>query len=155
MAPPIDATAPESQKSPAFDWARAAIGLAVTLVISVPTLALEESWHGTPLIDQPHHKWVVPAVVVAVAFVIGGVIAASRRLWWLDGSLHGLAVGVAAAAILLVADAIRRHGLHKASNPGVVRLWVVAAIAACLLGAIGGAFRPWDNRKHVPTPTGR
>ncbi len=155
MAPPIHATAPGSQKGPAFDWARAAVGLAVTLVISVPTLALEENWRGAPLIDQPHHKWVVPAVVVAVAFVAGGVIAASRRRWWLDGSLHGLAVGVAAAAILLVADAIRRHGLHKAANPGVVRLWVVAAIAACLLGAIGGALRPWDNRKQDPAPSSR
>jgi hypothetical protein len=155
VAPPVHAAEPESHKPPAFDWARTAIGFAVTLVISVPTLALEENWHGAPLIDQPHHKWVLPAVVVAVAFVIGGVIAASRRRWWLDGSLHGLAVGVAATAVLLAADAIRRHGLHKAANPGVVRLWVVAAIAACLLGAIGGAFRPWDHRQHDPTATGR
>ena len=155
MARPTNAGAPESRKVPAFDWAHAAIGLVVTLVISVPTLALEENWHGAPLIDQPHHKWVLPAIVVAAAFVLGGVIAASRRRWWLDGSLHGLAVGVAATAVLLVADAIRRHGLHKAANPGVVRLWVVAAIAACLLGAIGGALRPWDNRKQEPTPSSR
>jgi hypothetical protein len=134
-----------------FDWIRVAIGLIVTLVVSVPTLAIEEDWHGQPLIDQSDHKWVLPAIVVAVAFVIGGMIAASRRRWWLDGALHGLAVGVVATAVLLAADAVRRHGLHKAANPGVFKLWVVAGIAASALGAIGGAFRPWDNRTHDPS----
>jgi hypothetical protein len=50
------------------------------------------------------------------------------------------------SGLLVVADVIRRHELHKFANPGVTRLWVVAAVAATILGAIGGAFRPWDNR---------
>jgi hypothetical protein len=134
-----------------FDWSRVVIGLIITLVVSVPTLAIEEDWHGSPLIDQPDHKWVLPAILVALAFVIGGMIAASRRRWWLDGALHGLAVGVVATALLLAADVVRRHGLHKAANPGVFKLWVVAAIAASALGAIGGAFRPWDKRTRDPS----
>jgi peptidoglycan/LPS O-acetylase OafA/YrhL len=136
-----------------FDWPRVVIGLIVTLVVSVPTLAIEEDWHGQPLIDQPDHKWVLPTILVAVAFVIGGMIAASRRRWRLDGALHGLSVGVVATALLLAADVVRRHSLHKAANPGVFKLWVVAAIAASALGAIGGAFRPWDNRTHDQSPS--
>jgi len=143
------AAAPRTRR---FDWARATIGLVVILVVSVPTLAVEENWHGTPLIDQPDHKWVLPAIVVAAAFVVGGLIAASRRRWWLDGALHGLLVGAVASAVLLAADAVRRHGLHKTANPAVFKLWVVAAIASCALGAIGGAFRPWDNRTNDPSP---
>jgi hypothetical protein len=146
LTPSPAATTPTKR----FDWARAAVGLVVILIVSVPTLALEEDWHGTPLIDQPDHKWVLPAIVVAAAFVVGGVIAASRRRWWFDGALHGLVVGVVATAVLLAADVVRRHDLHKAANPGVFKLWVVAGIAASALGAIGGAFRPWDNRPHDP-----
>jgi hypothetical protein len=102
---------------------------------------------SSPLIDQPHHKWVLPAIVVAVAFVVGDTIAASRRRWWLEGTLHGLAV---ATAVLLATDAPRRHGMHRSVDPRVFKLWAAAAMAGCALGSIGGAFRPWDNRAQDP-----
>jgi hypothetical protein len=143
-APPIAPPPPTRLRR--IDWLRTLLGLVFTLVVSVPTLAIEEDWHGRPLIDQPHHKWVLPAIVVAAALVIGGAIAASRLRWWLEGALHGAVVGAVSSGLLVVADVIRRHELHKFANPGVTRLWVVAAVAATILGAIGGAFRPWDNR---------
>jgi hypothetical protein len=134
-----------------FDWPRAGIGLLVTLVISVPTLALEEDWHGRPLIDQPHHKWVAAAIVVAAAFWIGAAVAASRRPWWLDGALHGMVVGLVASLLLVAADVVRRHHLHKLASPGVTRLWAVAVVSAAALGALGGALRLFDNRGERPS----
>ena len=52
------------------------LGVIVTLALAAPTLVLEENWHGKPMIDQPGHLWIVPTIVVAAAFALGGAIGA-------------------------------------------------------------------------------
>lgn len=61
------------------DWRRMVRGTLVTLGVAVPALALEETVGGRPMIDQPGHLWVIPAIVVALAFVAGGRVAARHN----------------------------------------------------------------------------
>ena len=49
--------------------------LLFTLVISGPVMLWESLWRGQPMIDQPGHLWVVPAVIVTATFFVGGAIA--------------------------------------------------------------------------------
>ena len=52
-----------------------AISALLILIVSVPTMAIEENWHGHPMIDEPTHLWIIAACLVATAFVIGGGFA--------------------------------------------------------------------------------
>jgi hypothetical protein len=36
-------------------WADIAVSAVLVLVISVPTMIVEEDWHGHPMIEQPGH----------------------------------------------------------------------------------------------------
>ena len=56
-------------------WRRLVASVGVILVIGSPTLVLEEDWHGRPMLDQPGHLWLIPTLVVAAAFALGGVFA--------------------------------------------------------------------------------
>ena len=49
-------------------------GLVLALGVATPTLVIEENWHGRPMIDQPGHAWVLPTLVVAAAFAVGGAV---------------------------------------------------------------------------------
>lgn len=121
-----------------MDWGAVALGLGFTLVLAVPTLAIEEDWHGRPMIDEHGAGWLVPLVLVALAFIVGGALAA-RRTHRAGGAVAGGAVvGTAAVAVLVVADAIRRAAAHKLISPDVVHLWAAAAIGSIFLAALGG-----------------
>jgi len=114
-------------------------GLVVTLVVTVPTLALEEDWHGRPMIDQPGHLWVIPTFVVAAGFALGGAVCARRsaELWlalW-----RGVILGTIVAGGLLAADVARRFERHQSLSGGVLRLWVEAALLSIVIASLGGA----------------
>ncbi|MGH9047491.1 MAG: hypothetical protein ACRDVW_09280 [Acidimicrobiales bacterium] len=115
-------------------------GAIVTLVIAAPTLIIEEDWHGRPMLDQPGHLWVIPTIIVAFAFALGGAIGTRgvdelwRNLW------EGLIVGGSVAGLLLVADVGRRAMHDKAISEGVLRLWVEAAILSVVIASLGGAI---------------
>jgi len=132
-----DASVGDDRRGRKRRWADIAVPVLVELVVSVPTLLIEETWHGRPMIDQRSALWVVPACVVAAAFLAGGAIAGYRR-----GSAGAawratLAASLAVAA-LLVADLIRRFWLaHETLPGGVARLWYVGAAAALVLSAAG------------------
>jgi hypothetical protein len=115
-------------------------GLLVALVVSVPTLTIEEDWHGRPMIDQPGHLWIVAAVVAALGFVLGGAVGARRStVLWRAVSV-GAIVGAAVSAVLLLADVVRRSVSHQALSSAVVRLWVGAALISIVIASLGGAF---------------
>ena len=116
------------------------IGVVGTLVVAAPTLVIEEDWHGRPMIDQPGHLWIIPAVVVAAAFAAGGafgtrgVVELWRALW------QGLLVGVASAGVLLLADVVRRAMRDQSTSSGVFRLWIEAALLSAVISSLGGAI---------------
>ena len=60
-------------------WADIGMSALVILVVSVPTMAVEEDWHGRPMIDEPTHLWIIATCLVAAAFLVGGVVAGHRR----------------------------------------------------------------------------
>jgi peptidoglycan/LPS O-acetylase OafA/YrhL len=121
-------------------WPKILLGVVLTLAVAAPTLFIEENWHGKPMIDQPGQLWVIPTIVVAISFAAGGAIGARRitELW--QALFHGLIVGTAASAVLLVADVVRRATVHRQLSEGVLRLWVEAALLSIVLASLGGAF---------------
>jgi hypothetical protein len=114
-------------------------GFVVTLVIAVPTLVLEEDWHGRPMIDQPGHLWVVPTIVAAAAFALGGLIGTRGQIELWRALWYGLLIGAAAAGVLLLADVARRALRDQAVSVPVLRLWVEASLLSVVMSSLGGA----------------
>jgi hypothetical protein len=114
-------------------------GLVVTLVVTAPTLVIEENWHGRPMIDQPGHLWVVPTLVVAGGFALGGAVCARRTTELWRALLHALGLGTVVAGALLIADIVRRAMHHQSLSAGVLRLWVEATLLSMVLASLGGA----------------
>ena len=52
--------------------------VALILVIAVPTMVVEEDWHGRPMIEQGNLLWLVPAAFVVLAFFLGGRLMGKR-----------------------------------------------------------------------------
>jgi hypothetical protein len=115
------------------------LGVVLTLAVATPTLVLEENWHGKPMIDQPGHLWILPTIVVAAAFALGGAIGARRNAQLWQALFHGLVVGALAAGALLAADIVRRAMVHRTLSAGVLRLWVEAALLSMVIASLGGA----------------
>jgi hypothetical protein len=125
------------------------LGAVATLIIAAPTLAIEEDWHGRPMVDQPGHLWVIPTLVVAAAFTLGGVLGTRglidlwRALW------YGLLVGAISAGLLFLADLVRRAMHAQAPSAGLWRFWFEAAALSVVLSSLGGAFSYLRaTRKH-------
>ncbi len=121
-------------------WADVVGSALLVLAISVPTMIIEEDWHGRPMIDQPTHLWVIAACVVAAAFFIGGAIVAFRRPS--APTRYAAATGILAVAVLLIGGLYRRLWLvHENISVTVQHLWllgVIAAVAMSLAGSLLG-----------------
>ena len=121
-------------------WADIIGSALLVLAISVPTMIIEEDWHGRPMIDQSTHLWVIAGCVVAVAFFIGGAIVAFRRP--AAPMRYAAATGVLAVAVLLIGGLYRRLWLvHENVSVDVQHLWflgVIAAVAMSLAGSLLG-----------------
>jgi hypothetical protein len=119
-------------------WAGVIVPVLIELVISVPTLAIEETWHGRPMIDQRSALWIVPACLVAVAFLVGGALAGYGQRSATAGAERATLAASLAAAVLLAADVIRRLLLaHENVPSAVARLWYLGAGAALVISAVG------------------
>jgi len=117
-------------------WADIGMSALLILVISVPTMAVEEDWHGRPMIDEPTHLWIIATCLVAAAFLVGGVVAGHRRPSAAPG--HATAAASLAVAVMLVAAILRRLWLaHEGVPIGVVELWCLGVVAALFLSAAG------------------
>ena len=117
-------------------WADVGVLAVFVLAVSVPTLAVEEDWHGSPMIDQPTHLWIIAACLVGVAFLVAGVIAGYRRPR--SAPIHATAVAGLALAVLVVGAVLRRLWLaHEGVPSGVARLWCLGVVVALLLSAAG------------------
>ena len=99
-------------------------------------MIVEEDWHGHPMIDEGTHLWILPAVLVALAFVLGGALAGfhSPR----TAVPHALLAASLALAILLLCAVLRRLWVaHEGVPMPVVHLWILGVIGALGLGLIG------------------
>lgn len=106
------------------------------LAVAVPTLVVEEDWHGRPMIDQPTHLWVIAAALVVIAFLFGGVMTGYRRRT--SPALYALISGCLSVTILLGSAIFRRLFLiHDGAPKAVLLLWCVGGIAAILTTVLG------------------
>ena len=120
------------------DARRAILATLLVLLVTIPTLALEEDWHGRPMIDQQTTLWVIPFALVGVAFLSAGAFVGWRRPG--TAFAHAVLVVVAADFVLLVAALVRRLAfVHNGVTLRVFALWVIAGLstfAACMFGAL-------------------
>src|ERR1035438_8793594 len=99
-------------------WADIGMSALVILVVSVPTMAVEEDWHGRPMIDEPTHLWIIATCLVAAAFLVGGGVGGRRRRAAPPDPPRPAAS--LAVAVLLVAAILRRFWLaHEGVPVGV------------------------------------
>ena len=117
-------------------WADIGVSAFLILAISVPTLAVEEDWHGRPMIDEPSHLWIIAACLVAAAFLVGGVVAGHRRPS--AAYEHATVAACLAVGVLFVGALLRRLWLvHEGVSFGVARLWCLGTVTALFLSAAG------------------
>jgi len=117
-------------------WTVIGVSAFLVLAVSVPTLAVEEDWHGSPMIDQPSLLWIIAASVVAATFFVGGAVAGYRRPC--AAVTHATAAAGLTVAVLLVCAVSRRLWLaHEVVPIAVAWLWCFGAVAALLLSAAG------------------
>jgi peptidoglycan/LPS O-acetylase OafA/YrhL len=117
-------------------------------------MAIEETWRGHPMIDEPTHLWIIAACLVAAAFLLGGAVAGHRRPSAASG--HAAVAAGLAVAVLIVAGVVRRLWLAREGVPyGVARLWCLGAVAALLLSAAGSLLgRRLSTQTHGPAQFG-
>jgi O-antigen/teichoic acid export membrane protein len=129
-------------------WPDVVVSAFLVLAVAVPTLAVEEDWHGHPMIDEPTHLWVLAACLVAAAFVIGGVVAGHRRPS--AAAIVATTAACVAVAVLLACDVLRRLVLvHDGLPIPVVRLWCLGVVTALVLSAAGSMLgRRLTARQH-------
>lgn len=120
------------------EWETALSGLLVSLLIVGPTFLSEETWHGAPLIDRGGALWLVPAVVMAIGFLAGGMIAGYHQRQIRGALLRGLLVGALTILLAFVGDLARRYLLHEGLQLRVLEYWVGAIVAAILVAGLGG-----------------
>jgi hypothetical protein len=120
--------------------------VALILVIAVPTMVVEEDWHGRPMIEQGNLLWLVPAAFVVLAFFLGGRLMGKRTELSTSAPAAGAMGGIIAATTLLFGGYVRRHWiLHEVYWADVIRLWIGASIAAIAIAAVGA----WHGRRSV------
>lgn len=111
-----------------------------TLVVSVPALLWEELWRGQPMIDQPGHLWLVPAVITVAAFFVGGYIAGRHRRRRRGALIQAVALAVPVSLLLIVADIGRRLDLHRGFTLPVAGLWLYALIGTVVISSLGALY---------------
>jgi predicted permease len=111
-----------------------------TLVVSVPVLLWAELWRGQPMIDQPGHLWLVPAVITVAAFFIGGYIAGRHRRRRTGALLQGVALAVPVSLLLIIADIGRRLDLHRGFTLPVAGLWLYSLVGTIVISSLGALY---------------
>jgi hypothetical protein len=122
------------------------------LVVSVPTMVIEEDWHGHPMIDEPTHLWMIAACLVAAAFLAGGAVAGIRRP--ANALQCAVAAGGGSSVVLIVAGLCRRLWVAHEGVPGaVVRLWFFGVLTALILSATGALMTTaWRRSARLGRP---
>jgi VIT1/CCC1 family predicted Fe2+/Mn2+ transporter len=123
-------------------WAGVLLPACVVLVVSIPAMIVEEDWHGQPMIDEGTHLWILPALLVAGSFLLGGALAGFR--FRSSAVAHAGAVASFAVAVLVLGAVFRRFSVvHEGVPNDVVRLWILGALAALVLCVLGSLLGRW------------
>jgi hypothetical protein len=136
-------------------WETSFLGLLVSLLIVGPTFLSEETWHGAPLIDRGGALWLVPAVIMAIGFFAGGMIAGYRRQRLAGALLMGVFVGALTIGLAFAGDLARRYMLGEGLQHRVLEYWVAAVVAAVVVAGLGGlsgrylSLRSWRRRRRA------
>jgi hypothetical protein len=118
------------------EWAEIALSACLVLIVSIPVMIVEEDWHGHPMIDEGTHLWILPAFLVASAFLFGGALAGFRGPS--AAVAHAVPAASFALAILLLGAVLRRFWVvHEGTPIAVVYLWCLGIIGALMLSLIG------------------
>jgi hypothetical protein len=130
-------------------WTGIAHPPCLILVVSVPVMVIEEDWHGHPMIDESTHLWILPAVLVAVAFFCGGALAGFRRPS--SAALSALAVASIALMVLLLCAVLRSLWVaHEGVPVPVIDLWCYGIIGTVILSLFGSLLgRRWATNSWV------
>jgi len=117
-------------------WAKIALPTCLVLIVSIPVMVIEEDWHGRPMIDEGTYLWILPAFLVASAFLFGGALAGFRSPSTAVG--HAVLVTTFALVILLLGAMLRRFWVvHEGVPIAVLYLWCLGIIGALMLTLIG------------------
>jgi uncharacterized membrane protein YhaH (DUF805 family) len=138
---------------PRWTARRFGLGVLVGLLVACPTFVIEEAAFGKPLID--HHRsawWLFPAAIMALGFLVGGMIGGGRSRRPESAFVVGGLVAAVTVGLIFIADLLRRHTVGKPLNFGVERLWVLAAIGAIVVGGIGGVVGHFRHGPSGQTP---
>ena len=81
-----------------------ALPICLVLLVSVPVMMVEESWYGRPMIEEGSYLWILPAFLVASAFLFGGALAGFRCP--ASAVAHASAVASISLAVLLLGAVI-------------------------------------------------
>lgn len=117
-------------------WEKIALPTCLVLIVSIPVMVVEEDWHGRPMIDEGTYLWLLPAFVVASAFLFGGALAGFRSPS--TAVAHAVPAASFALAILLLGALLRRFWVvHEGVPIAVVYLWCLGIIGSLMLSLIG------------------
>ncbi len=123
-------------------WTDVITSASLALVISVPTMVVEEDWHGHPMIDQSTHLWIVAVFLVAGAFLAAGMVTAYHHP--ATGFRHATAGAGLALGVLVVAALGRRLFVAHENVPrAVLELWCAGVVACLVLTATGARLGRW------------
>lgn len=134
-------------------WADVCVSTFLVVAVAVPTMAVEEDWHGHRMIDEQSHLWIIAACLVAVAFLGGGAVAGYRSPT--GAAIRAIAATSLAVAVLLVGAESRRLWLaHKGVSAAVAQFWCLGVAAALLLSGagwlIGRLSHDWRRLRSLP-----
>jgi hypothetical protein len=116
-----------------------ALPICLVLLVSVPVMMVEENWHGRPMIEEGYYLWILPAFLVASAFLFGGALAGFRCPS--SAVAHASAVASISLAILLLGAVFRRIWIvHEGTQNAVLFLWFLGVIGSLTLSVIGSLF---------------
>jgi hypothetical protein len=117
--------------------ARTVVGGALaTLVIALPMVIAIELVKGDDLAGEESSLWVLGALVVIAAFVVGGGVAGARRPETAIG--HSLAAAAVAFVVLVVVALVRRAVDGLGLPASVVATFVLLAVVCLSMGVLGG-----------------
>ena len=139
---------PENDRVPpggsqVIHWRSLSDAMLFTLIIAGPTMLWEEMWRGKPMIDQSGDLWVVPAVIVGLAYFLGGAIAGRHRRRRTGAIVQGFALAIPTSLVLIIADIGRRIVLRNGLSLKVGGLWLGTIAATIVVASIGALFGRW------------
>jgi predicted permease len=117
--------------------ARTVAGAAlVIIVVALPVLLALEAVKGDDLAGEESSLWLLGALAVVAAFLIGGGIAGARRPETAIG--HAAAAAALAFVVLLVVAIVRRVVDGDGLPGSVAATFVLLAVVCLSMGVLGG-----------------